>query len=74
MHSDLFNLHVVVGAVNALRGNRSIGMLDGEKRLYGACDVEFEVLFLSRGPRLEGISHGYFYMEALSISPQINCL
>ena len=65
MHSDLFNLHVVVGAVNALRGNRSIGMLDGEKRLYGACDVEFEGTVFEPRTEIRGdIARIYFYMEA----------
>jgi len=40
MENDLHNLVPAVGEVNGDRSNHPFGLLDGESRLYGACDFE----------------------------------
>ena len=38
---DLHNLVPSVGQVNALRGNKRYGSIDGEERKLGSCDFEW---------------------------------
>jgi deoxyribonuclease-1 len=42
MESDLYNLYPAIGEVNGLRSNFRFGMIAGEKRDFGACDMEID--------------------------------
>lgn len=42
MESDLYNLYPAIGEVNGLRSNFRFGMITGEKRDFGACDMEID--------------------------------
>lgn len=65
MSADLYNLRPVVGTVNALRSNFRMGMIEGEKRVYGQCDVEIEAgVFEPRASIRGDIARIYFYMES----------
>tara|TARA_B100000809_G_C15067878_1_gene504855 strand:+ start:152 stop:808 length:657 start_codon:yes stop_codon:yes gene_type:complete len=66
MEADLMNLVPAVGEINGNRSNYSFAMLEGEPRVYGACD--FEVDFKARkaepAPEVRGdIARIYFYMQ-----------
>jgi deoxyribonuclease-1 len=74
MEADLRNLVPAIGEINGNRSNYSFTMLEGEPRVYGACD--FEVDFKERKAEPAAAVHGdiariYFYMQdqyGLSIS------
>lgn len=65
MEADMHNLVPAVGEVNGDRSNFRYGMLEGERRAYGACDVEidFKARKAEPAPALRGdIARTYFYM------------
>ncbi|MDI3325431.1 endonuclease I family protein [Pontibacterium granulatum] len=65
MEADMHNLVPAVGEVNGDRSNFRYGMLEGEHRAYGACDVEidFKARKAEPAPALRGdIARTYFYM------------
>jgi deoxyribonuclease I len=65
MSSDLYNLRPTVGAVNALRSNFRMGVIQGEKRQFGTCDMEIEQRVFEPRPSIRGdIARIYFYMDA----------
>ncbi len=65
MSADLYNLRPVVGAVNALRSNLRMGLVDGESRVFGQCDVEIaNGTFEPRASIRGDIARIYFYMDA----------
>ena len=76
MEADLHNLVPAIGEVNGDRSNYKFGMLEGEKRAYGTCDVEinFKEKRVEPHPRIRGdIACIYFYMRdeyKLNLSPQ----
>ena len=51
---DLHNLVPSVGQVNALRGNKRYGLIDGEARDLGACDFEWNNNVAEPAPDLRG--------------------
>jgi len=64
MEADMYNLYPAVGEVNGDRSNYSMAEIPGEKREYGACDVEIEDRKIE--PREAGrglIARTYLYME-----------
>ncbi len=66
MEADLYNLVPAVGEINGNRSNYSFAVLEGEPRVYGACD--FEVDFKRRkaepAPAVRGdIARIYWYMR-----------
>lgn len=66
MASDLHNLVPAIGEVNGDRSNFKYGMIEGEKRAYGKCNIEID--FKSRitepRPEVQGdIARIYFYMN-----------
>ena len=66
MEADLHNLVPAIGEVNGDRSNYKFGMLEGEKRAYGACDVEIYFKGQRVEPRQEvrgDIARIYFYMR-----------
>lgn len=66
MEADLHNLVPAIGEVNGDRSNYKFGMLEGEKRAYGSCDVEiyFKGKRVEPRPEVRGdIARIYFYMR-----------
>jgi deoxyribonuclease-1 len=64
MEADLYNLQPAIGEVNWLRSNYSMEMIPGEKREFGACDVEIENRKIEPRPEIRGdIARTYMYME-----------
>ena len=64
MESDLYNLVPAIGEVNGLRSNYSIGMISGEARLFGKCDVEIKNKMVEPRPEIRGdMARVYLYMD-----------
>ncbi len=66
MEADLYNLRPAIGEVNGDRANFQIGMIPGEDRAYGACDVEidFEADLVEPRPAIRGdVARTYLYMD-----------
>jgi len=66
MEADMHNLVPAVGEVNGDRSNFRYGMLEGERRAYGVCDVEIDFKARKAEPaeHLRGdIARTYFYMR-----------
>ncbi|NQU04231.1 MAG: endonuclease [Syntrophaceae bacterium] len=64
MESDMYNLVPAVGEINGLRSNYSFGMIPGEKREFGNCDMEIENRKAEPPPGKRGnIARTYFYMD-----------
>jgi len=64
--ADMMNLVPTIGEVNGDRSNYRFGMLEGEKRRYGACDfeVDFKQRVAEPTPTIRGdIARIYFYMS-----------
>lgn len=65
-HNDLHNLRIAVGHVNGQRSNRDFGYVEGEERVFGACDFEinFDSDLVEPTPAIRGdIARTYQYME-----------
>ena len=63
MEADLHNLQPTIGEVNADRLNYAVGIIDGEAREYGACDVEIVDERIEPRPAVRGdIARTYLYM------------
>jgi len=65
MEADVFNLVPAIGEVNGDRSNFGFGMVSGEARAYGACDIEiaFKERRAEPRPDIRGdIARSYFYM------------
>jgi deoxyribonuclease-1 len=54
MEADLYNLQPAIGEMNGLRANYSMEMIPGEKREFGACDVEIENRKIEPRPEIRG--------------------
>jgi deoxyribonuclease-1 len=73
--ADLMNLVPAIGEVNGDRSNFRFGMIEGEPRNYGQCDMEIDFKHRLAEPpphRRGDIARIYFYMSKkynLSISP-----
>ncbi|ANG62896.1 deoxyribonuclease I [Marinobacterium aestuarii] len=66
MEADMNNLVPAIGEVNGDRSNYAYGMISGEPRAYGACDVEvdFKGRTLEPSDAIRGdIARIYFYMR-----------
>ena len=64
MEADLFNLQPAVGEVNADRKHYSMGIIPGEHRAYGQCDVEVSDRRIEPRPSIRGdIARTYLYMN-----------
>jgi len=65
MESDLYNLVPAVGEINGLRSNYSFGMISGEQREFGACDMEIVNRKAEPPENVRGnIARTYMYMES----------
>lgn len=65
-HNDLHNLYPSVGEINGDRSNYNWGMVSGEKRQYGACNIEVDSEIRRAEPPEEvqgDIGRTMFYMS-----------
>jgi deoxyribonuclease-1 len=65
-HNDLHNLFPAVGEINGDRSNYRWGMISGEKRQYGGCDIEVDSSIRRAEPPKSvrgNIARTYFYMS-----------
>jgi deoxyribonuclease-1 len=66
MEADLYNLVPAIGEIKGNRSNYSFAMLEGEHRVYGACDfeVDFKARKVEPAPEVRGdIARIYWYMR-----------
>ena len=66
IEADIYNLVPAIGQVNALRLNYDIGEIEGEKRHFGACDIEIDRIqrLVEPGEVLLGdVARIYMYMD-----------
>lgn len=66
MEADINNLAPAIGEINGDRSNFRFGMIEGEPRKYGACDVEIDFKQRVIEPPPEArkrIVEAYFYMQ-----------
>ena len=64
MEADLYNLMPAIGEVNAERKHYAVGMIPGEQRVFGECDVEVKNRKVEPRPEIRGdIARIYFYMD-----------
>lgn len=66
MEADINNLAPAIGEINGDRSNFKFGMIAGEPRKYGACDVEIDFKQRVIEPPPEArkrIAEAYFYMQ-----------
>ena len=64
MQADLYNLQPAIGEVNGLRSNYQIGIINGDKREFGKCDVELSNKIIEPSERIRGnFARKYMYME-----------
>ena len=64
MQSDLYNLQPAIGEVNGLRSNYQIGIINGENREFGKCDIEISNKIVEPTERIRGdFARTYLYMQ-----------
>lgn len=66
-YQDMHNLRPTVGEVNESRSNYRFGLISGERRAFGRCDIEFDPQTRRAEPRPEirgNIARISLYMEA----------
>ncbi len=62
--ADLYNLYPSVGEVNGNRSSYKMGIIPGEEREYGSCDVEINLKTVEPREQVRGeIARTYFYMN-----------
>lgn len=63
MEADMHNLYPAEGELETARKNLQMGIISGEKRRYGKCDVEYTVHTIEPRPEVRGdIARAYLYM------------
>ncbi len=66
MQADMFNLYPAIGEVNGRRSNYSMGIIEGEKREFGKCDVEIKSRKVEPREEIRGeIARTYVYMDSV---------
>ncbi len=64
MQSDMYNLVPAIGEINGLRSNYRFGVIAGESREFGACDMEIAGKIAEPPERIRGdIARTYKYMN-----------
>ena len=64
IQADMFNLYPAIGEVNGRRSNYSMGIIEGEKREFGKCDVEIKNRKVEPREEIRGeIARTYLYMD-----------
>ena len=65
MQADMYNLYPAVGEINGYRSNYRFGVITGEDREFGPCDIEIEKRIAEPPARIRGdIARTYMYFEA----------
>lgn len=63
MEADMHNLYPAEGELETARKNLQMGIISGEKRRYGTCDVEYTKHTIEPRPAVRGdIARAYLYM------------
>lgn len=66
MQADMYNLQPAIGEVNGLRSNYPFGEIAGERRDFGACDMEIQNKLAEPPASIRGdIARTYLYMHAV---------
>ena len=66
MQADMFNLYPAIREVNGRRSNYSMGIIEGEKREFGKCDVEIKSRKVEPREEIRGeIARTYMYMDSV---------
>lgn len=66
MQADMFNLYPVIGEINGRRSNFSMGIIEGENRKFGKCDVEIKNRKFEPREEIRGeIARTYMYMDSV---------
>ena len=66
MQADMFNLYPAIGEVNGRRSNYSMGIIEGERREFGKCDVEIKSRKVEPREEIRGeIARTYMYMDSV---------
>ena len=64
IEGDLYNLVPVIGELNNLRSDNRMGVINGEKRLFGDCDFEVNKGVVEPRKDIRGdVARTYLYME-----------
>jgi deoxyribonuclease I len=64
MEGDMYNLFPAVGELNADHSNKPLGIIPGEAREYGACDIEISKTTLEPGDSIRGdMARATLYMD-----------
>ncbi|MBH24676.1 MAG: endonuclease I [Myxococcales bacterium] len=64
MEADLYNLRPAIGEVNGDRSDKEVGLVSGEPRVYGACDVEITKDTVEPREAIRGdVARTYLYMN-----------
>ena len=65
MAADMYNLYPAIGEVNGRRSNYAMGLIEGEAREFGACDVEIANRKVEPRETVRGeIARTYLYMDS----------
>jgi deoxyribonuclease-1 len=62
---DMHNLVPSIGEINERRGHAPPGLVEGEPRMFGSCDVEIDTLFEPREGARGDVARAYLYMAAV---------
>lgn len=66
MQSDMYNLYPAIGEINGLRSNYRYGMIAGEDRKFGPCDIEISGKVAEPPEHIRGdIARTYQYMDSV---------
>ena len=62
MEGDMHNLFPAIGVINERRGHKAMGVIDGEQRPFGRCDVEIARVIEPRPDVRGDVARAYLYM------------
>jgi deoxyribonuclease-1 len=64
LEGDMHNLFPALGAINNARGKAAFGLIDGEERAFGRCDLEITADLIEPRPAARGdIARACLYMD-----------
>lgn len=65
MEGNLHNIWPLEGGLNITRSNKEFGLIEGEKRKYGICDIEFNKTTIEISDERMGlVARTYLYMAS----------
>tara|TARA_Y100001934_G_C12210277_1_gene705668 strand:- start:211 stop:894 length:684 start_codon:yes stop_codon:yes gene_type:complete len=66
IQADMYNLYPTIGEINGRRSNFSMGIIEGENREFGKCDVEIKNRKFEPREDIRGeIARTYMYMDSV---------